>query len=64
MLFRAMLVAFFILANSFFVAAEFALISVRETRLDQLIEHGEPVPEPLFSSSRTLTSFCPRYSLG
>ena len=27
MLFRAIMVAFFILANSFFVAAEFALIS-------------------------------------
>ena len=25
--------AFFILANSFFVAAEFALVSVRETRI-------------------------------
>ena len=33
MLFRAIMVAFFILANSFFVAAEFALISVRETRI-------------------------------
>src|ERR1035441_5044312 len=37
MFFRAVMVAFFILANSFFVAAEFALISVRETRMEQLV---------------------------
>ena len=37
MLFRAIMVAFFILANSFFVAAEFALISVRD--------HGRGVPD-------------------
>ena len=28
------LIAFFILANSFFVAAEFALVTVRETRMN------------------------------
>jgi putative hemolysin len=31
------LIAFFLLANSFFVAAEYAILSVRETRIDQLI---------------------------
>ena len=40
MLFRVIMVAFFILATSFFVAAEFALVSVRETRIQQLIAHG------------------------
>ena len=40
MLFRVIMVAFFILATSFFVAAEFALVSVRETRIQQLIEIG------------------------
>ncbi len=42
MLFRAVMVALFILANSFFVAAEFALISVRETRMEQLLALGRP----------------------
>jgi CBS domain containing-hemolysin-like protein len=42
MLFRAIMVAFFILANSFFVAAEFALISVRVTRMEQLLALGRP----------------------
>src|ERR1039458_1189044 len=41
MFFRAVMVAFIILANSFFVAAEFALISVRETRMEQLVAHGQ-----------------------
>ena len=36
------LIAFFILANSFFVAAEFALVSVRETRIEQLIALNVP----------------------
>ena len=36
------LIAFFILANSFFVAAEFALVTVRETRIEQLIALNQP----------------------
>ena len=36
------LIAFFILANAFFVAAEFALVSVRETRIEQLVALNRP----------------------
>jgi CBS domain containing-hemolysin-like protein len=36
-LLRALLVAMLILLNAFFVAAEFALVSVRDTRIEQLI---------------------------
>jgi CBS domain containing-hemolysin-like protein len=39
-LLRALLVVVLILLNAFFVAAEFALLSVRETRIQQLIESG------------------------
>jgi len=39
-LLRALLVAGLILLNAFFVAAEFALVSVRDTRIQQLIEAG------------------------
>src|SRR5574341_2664883 len=39
-LLRALLVAVLILLNAFFVAAEFALVSVRDTRIQQLIEAG------------------------
>ena len=64
MLFRAMMVAFFILANSFFVAAEFALISVRETRLDQMIEHGRPGARTALQLKRNLDDFLPAVQLG
>jgi len=33
-------VAFFVLLNAFFVAAEFGLVSVRPTRIEQLVEEG------------------------
>ena len=35
-------VAMLILANAFFVAAEFALVSIRETRIQQLFEAKVP----------------------
>ena len=34
------IVAMLVLANSFFVASEFALVSVRKTRIDQLVAEG------------------------
>src|SRR5947208_15086039 len=34
----ALLIAFLVAANAFFAAAEFALVSVRDTRIQQLIE--------------------------
>ena len=37
MLFRIVSVALLILANGFFVAAEFALVSVRETRIERIL---------------------------
>lgn len=39
-LFRLMTVAILILANAFFVAAEFAIVSVRETRLEHMVRTG------------------------
>ena len=37
LLFHGVAIVILILANGFFVAAEFALVSVRETRIEQLI---------------------------
>src|SRR6266516_1049262 len=39
-LLRALLILFLVAANAFFAAAEFALVSVRETRIQQLIDAG------------------------
>ena len=41
-------VAILILANGFFVAAEFALVSMRDTRIEQLIAAGIPGAHALY----------------
>jgi CBS domain containing-hemolysin-like protein len=64
MLFRAIMVAFFILANSFFVAAEFALISVRETRMEQLLVLGRPGARTALHLKRNIDDFLPAVQFG
>src|ERR1035441_6529094 len=64
MLFRAIMVAFFILANSFFVAAEFALISVRETRMQQLLALGRPGARTVLQLKHTIDAFLPAVQFG
>jgi CBS domain containing-hemolysin-like protein len=59
MLFRAIMVAFFILATSFFVAAEFALVSVRETRIQQLIALGRPGARTVLKLKHSIDEFLP-----
>jgi CBS domain containing-hemolysin-like protein len=62
--FRAVLVAFLILANSFFVAAEFALISVRETRMEQLLALGRPGARTALHLKRNIDEFLPAVQFG
>lgn len=38
-------VIFLVLLNGFFVAAEFSLVSVRQTRINELVEQGNPTAE-------------------
>ncbi len=61
---RAVAVAFLILANSFFVAAEFALVSVRETRLEQLLAMGRPNARTAMRLKHSLGEFLPAVQLG
>ncbi len=63
-LIRGIMVAFFILANSFFVAAEFALVSIRETRVLQLIAHGRPGARTVLQLKRSLDDFLPAVQFG
>jgi CBS domain containing-hemolysin-like protein len=63
-LFRVILVAFFILASSFFVAAEFALVSVRETRIQQLITLGRPGARTALKLKHSIDEFLPAVQLG
>src|ERR1700729_4134576 len=64
MLFRVIMVAFFILASSFFVAAEFALVSVRETRIQQLIALGRPGARTALQLKHSIDEFPPAVQLG
>ena len=63
-LIRGLMVAFFILANSFFVAAEFALVSIRETRVQQLIAHGRPGARTALKLKQTMDDFLPAVQFG
>jgi CBS domain containing-hemolysin-like protein len=58
------LIAFFILANSFFVAAEFALISVRETRIEQLIALNRPGARTAMQLKRNIDEVLPAVQFG
>src|ERR1700748_2421849 len=64
MLFRVLIVAFFILATSFFVAAEFALVSVRETRIQQLIALGRPGARTALKLKHFIDESLPAVQLG
>ena len=58
------LIAFFILANSFFVAAEYAIISVRETRIEQLIALNRPGARTALQLKRNIDEFLPAVQFG
>ena len=58
------LIAFFILANSFFVAAEYALISVRETRIEQLIALNRPGARTALQLKHNIDEFLPAIQFG
>src|ERR1700761_2962376 len=58
------LMAFFILANSFFVAAEYALISVRETRIEQLIQLNRPGARTTLQLKRNIDEVLPAMQFG
>lgn len=63
-LFRLMTVAILILANAFFVAAEFALVSVRETRLEHMLRSGHAGAGTALRLKRELDDFLAANQLG
>jgi putative hemolysin len=58
------LIAFFILANSFFVAAEYAILSVRETRIEQLVAINRPGARTALRLKHNLDEFLPAVQFG
>src|SRR5271166_7088254 len=57
-------VAMLILANAFFVAAEFALVSIRDTRIEQMQIAGIPGARAVRRLQRDLDDFRPAVQLG
>jgi putative hemolysin len=64
MLVHGSLIAFFILANSFFVAAEFAVVSVRETRIEQLVALNRPGARTALRLKHDIDEFLPAVQFG
>ena len=54
----------FILANAFFVAAEFALVSIRDTRIEQMLAAGVPGSRAARRLQQDLDDFLPAVQLG
>lgn len=63
-LFRAAAIAVLILCNAFFVAAEFALVSLRRTRIQRLIQQGHPGARTVADLQANLDDFLPAVQLG
>jgi len=57
-------VAMLILANAFFVAAEFALVSIRETRIEQMLSACVPGARAVLRLQQDLDDFLPAVQLG
>src|ERR1035441_6934697 len=57
-------VGLLILANAFFVAAEFALVSLRDTRIEQMLASGIPGSRAVRRLQRDLDDFLPAVQLG
>jgi len=64
LLFHGVAIVVLILANGFFVAAEFALVSVRETRIEQLIAEHNPGARTVRRLQENLGDFLPAVQLG
>lgn len=63
-LLQCVAVAMLILANGFFVAAEFALVSVRDTRIEQLLAAKVPGARAVRRLQHNLDDFLPAVQLG
>src|SRR5215475_8013932 len=63
-LLRIILVLLLVAANAFFVAAEFAMVSVRDTRIQQLIEQHRMGARTVHKIQQRLDVFLPAVQFG
>jgi len=57
-------VGLLVLANAFFVAAEFALVSIRDTRIEQMLAAAVPGARAVRRLQQELDDFLPAVQLG
>ena len=62
--FKLVAVLVLALANGFFVAAEFALVSVRRSRVEQMVEEGHPMAHAVDRGTRNLDAYLAACQLG
>lgn len=63
-LFNSFIILFLLLANGFFVASEFALVSVRQTRINQLANEGDKTAKITVSALNELDKYIAATQLG
>ena len=59
-----LIIAFLLLANGFFVASEFALVSVRQTRINQLANEGNNTAKITVNALKELDRYIAATQLG
>lgn len=62
--FRLLAVLFLVAANGFFVASEFALVTVRRTRIDQLVSEGKPLARAVHAALQDIDAYIAATQLG
>ena len=58
------LVIFLVLANGFFVASEFALVAVRKSRIEAMVNEGDPAAVRLLAMLNNLSAYISATQLG
>ena len=62
--FNFILVVFLVIANGFFVAAEFALVAVRKSRIEALVAEGQKSAERVLAILNNLNAYISATQLG
>ena len=64
LVFNLFLIAFLLFSNGFFVAAEFAMVKVRKTRIEQLVKEGNYSAQIALEAIKDLDKFIAAVQLG
>ncbi len=64
LIFNLFLIAFLLFSNGFFVAAEFAMVKVRKTRIEQLVKEGNYSAQIALEAIKDLDKFIAAVQLG